>query len=38
MDDSIKKAALEAKFLPRLDRNGQPQMGWTQVKFILTLE
>jgi len=38
MDESIKKAALESKFLPRLDRNGQAQMGWTQVKFILTLE
>ncbi len=38
MDDNIKKAALNAKFQPRLDRFGKPQAGWSDVKFILSLE
>ncbi len=38
MDDNIKKAALNSKFQPRLDRFGKPQAGWTDVKFILSLE
>ncbi|MEI8027853.1 MAG: TonB family protein [Pseudomonadota bacterium] len=38
MDDNIKKAALNSKFQPRLDRFGKPQAGWSDVKFILSLE
>jgi TonB family protein len=38
MDENIKKAALNSKFKPRLNRYGKPLAGWTDVKFILTLE
>ena len=38
MDENIKKAALNSKFQPRLDRYGKPQTGWSDVKFILSLE
>jgi protein TonB len=38
MDENIKKAALNSKFEPRLDRFGRPQSGWSDVKFILSLE
>lgn len=37
MDERIKKAALELKYVPRKNKLGVAEAGWTEVKFTLQL-
>ncbi|MGE0174730.1 MAG: energy transducer TonB [Oligoflexales bacterium] len=38
MDERIIQSARQAKFQPRLDKNGNPVSGWAEIKFSMRIE